>query len=195
MKEIEKKVYDYIAVKSMEGISPSIREICAALDIKSTSTAARYVENLVTAGLLEKDGRRNRTIRLVAGNFAKIPVIGTINDTENIMSAENIAGYITVSLENKCTTGKLFALRMQDEGMINAGILKNDIIVIDMTEQTGEYENSKPVAALINGKYAIRNFYKENGRYCLQPENDDFDSIAVEECNFLGKAVAVVRYL
>ncbi len=192
MKEIEKKVYEYILEKADEGIPPSMREICAALGIRSTSTAARYVNNLVGMGLLEKVDGRNRAICPAGGKGVRIPLVGTVTAGKPITAIEDITEYIIFNTEKKYS-GKLFALNVRGDSMINAGILNGDIVVIEQCETV---ENGTIAAILVDGEEAtIKRFYKENGGYRLQPENDSFEPIIAKQCSVLGRVAAVIRYL
>ncbi|MGN0692052.1 MAG: transcriptional repressor LexA [Oscillospiraceae bacterium] len=191
-KENEKKVYDYIVERTVDGIPPSIREICAALGLRSTSTAARYVNSLVDKGLLEKADGRNRGIRPAGDNGVRVPLVGTITAGQPITAIEEVTDYITFRPVNK-VYGKLFALNVKGDSMVNAGILNGDIVII---EQCSTVRNGTIAAVLVDGEEAtVKRFYKENGGYRLQPENDFMEPILVQECSILGRVAAVIRYL
>lgn len=192
MNDKEKRVYEYVKTRMEDGIPPSIREICADLQIRSTSTAARYVNSLVDEGLLEKMDGRNRAIKLAGKCASRVPLIGTITAGQPITAVQDITDYINIQT-NKNHSGDLFALKVRGESMINAGILNGDIVII---EQKSSAENGDIIAALVDGEEAtVKRFYKEDGHYRLQPENDFMDPIIVDKCEILGKVVAVVRYL
>ena len=192
MKENEKRVYDYIMSRMEDGIPPSIREICKALDIRSTSTASRYVNALVEEGLLEKVDGQNRAIKPAGKGGVRVPLVGTITAGQPITAVEDVTDYISFHPE-KHYDGKLFALNVCGKSMINAGILDKDIVVI---EQCSVVNNGEIAAILVDGEEAtIKRFYKENGHYRLQPENDSMDPIIVDDCSILGRVVAVIRYL
>ena len=192
MKEIHKKVYDYIKQRTEEGFSPSIREICRDLDIASTSTAARYVNFLVENGYLEKIEGRNRAVKLAGGGAMRIPVMGTITAGQPITAFEDISDYVYF-LPNKKYSGELFALKIRGESMINAGILDDDLVII---EQTDYVDNGDIAAVMVDNEDAtVKRFYKENGHYRLQPENDTMEPIFAENCRIIGRVVGVMRYL
>jgi len=192
MNEKEKRVFDFVKQRVEDGIPPSIREICSALDIASTSTAARYVNSLVDQGFLEKVDGCNRAIKLAGKGAAKIPLVGTITAGQPITAVQDITEYINFH-EEKNYTGELFALKVRGESMINAAILDGDIVIV---EKCSFAHNGEIVAALVGGEEAtVKTFYKENGHYRLQPENDTMDPIIVDECEILGKVIAVMRYL
>ncbi len=192
MKEKEQRVFEYIKDKSADGVIPSIREICKDLDIRSTSTAARYVNSLVEQGFLEKVDGCNRSIKLAGKGASKVPLVGTITAGQPITAVQDVTEYINFH-EEKNYDGELFALRVRGESMINAAILSGDIVVV---ERCSTAKNGEIVAALVDGGEAtVKTFYKEDGHYRLQPENDTMDPIIVDECEILGRIVAVMRYI
>lgn len=190
--ENEKMVFEFIKDCIEEGYPPTVREICAEFGFKSTSTAHRYINNLTAKGLLEKGNNRNRAIRLTGGNGMKIPLVGTVTAGIPITAIEEITDYISFQ-PARHYSNPLFALKVRGESMINAAILDGDMVVI---EQTPYAENGDIVCALVDNESAtIKTFYKEDGHYRLQPENDTMDPIIVDEVSILGKVVGVVRYL
>lgn len=192
MNDKERRVYEFVKERVEDGIPPSIREICAALNIRSTSTAARYVNTLVAEGVLEKVDGCNRAIKLAGKGATKIPLMGTITAGQPITAVQDITDYINFH-ENKSYSGELFALKVRGESMINAAILDGDLVVI---ERCATARNGEIVAALVNGEEAtVKTFYKENGHFRLQPENDTMDPIIVDDCEIIGRVVAVMRYL
>lgn len=190
--ENEKMVFEFIKDRIEEGYPPTVREICAEFGFKSTSTAHRYINNLTAKGLLEKGNNQNRAIRLTGGNGMKIPLVGTVTAGIPITAIEEITDYISFQ-PARHYSNPLFALKVRGESMINADILDGDMVVI---EQTPYAENGDIVCALVDNESAtIKTFYKEDGHYRLQPENDTMDPIIVDEVKILGKVVGVVRYL
>lgn len=192
MNDKEKRVFEYIRDRMEEGFAPSIREICKDLDIRSTSTAARYVNTLVAEGYLDKAEGCNRAIKLAGRGAAKIPLVGTITAGQPITAVEDITDYINFH-QPKSYSGELFALKVRGESMINAAILDGDIVVI---EKTPTVDNGEIAAVMVGGEEAtVKTFYKEKGHYRLQPENDTMDPIIVDECEIIGRVVSVIRYL
>ena len=190
--ENEKMVFEFIKDRIEEGYPPTVREICAEFGFKSTSTAHRYINNLTAKGLLEKGNNQNRAIRLTGGNGMKIPLVGTVTAGIPITAIEEITDYISFQ-PARHYSNPLFALKVRGESMINAAILDGDMVVI---EQTPYAENGDIVCALVDNESAtIKTFYKEDGHYRLQPENDTMDPIIVDEVSILGKVVGFVRYL
>lgn len=192
MNEKQKRVFEYVKSRMEEGFAPSIREICAALDIHSTSTAARYVNNLVAEGYLEKVDGCNRAIKIAGKGAVKVPLVGTITAGQPITAVEDITDYINFH-EPKNYSGELFALKVRGESMINAAILDGDIVVV---EKCPVVSNGEIAAVMVGGEEAtVKTFYKENGHYRLQPENDTMDPIIVDECEIIGRVVSVIRYI
>ena len=190
--ENEKMVFEFIKDRIEEGYPPTVREICAEFGFKSTSTAHRYINNLTAKGLLEKGNNQNRAIRLTGGNGMKIPLVGTVTAGIPITAIEEITDYISFQ-PARHYSNPLFALKVRGESMINAAILDGDMVVI---EQTPYAENGDIVCALVDNESAtIKTFYKEDGHYRLQPENDTMDPIIVDKVSILGRVVGVVRYL
>lgn len=195
IKEIHRRIYEYIKQRTEQGCSPSIREICRDVGIPSTSTAARYVNTLVEEGYLEKIDNLNRTLRLAGGQPLRLPVAGTITAGQPITAFEEVSEYISFT-PRKAHTGELFALKIRGESMINAGILDGDYVII---EKTGFADNGDIAAVMVDGteggEATVKRFFKEDGRYRLQPENDTMDPIIVDDCSIIGKVVGVTRYL
>lgn len=190
-KEKEMKVFNFIKTKLSSGTSPSVREIMDAMGFKSTSTAHRYINSLVEAGLIEKNGRLNRSLRLPNSNAASVPVIGTVTAGQPVTAFEDITGYISFEANNT-DPNELFALKVKGESMINAGILDGDIVIVQKNTYA---ENGDIVVAFIDGEDAtVKRFFKENGKYRLKPENDSMSDIILDECEILGKVIGLKRY-
>ena len=188
----ERRVFEFIKQRLEEGYPPTVREICAEFGFKSTSTAHRYINALIEKGLLQKGNNQNRALRLSGGNGMKIPLVGTVTAGVPITAIEDITDYISFQ-PDKNYSNPLFALKVRGESMINAAILDGDIVVV---EQTPYAENGEIIVALVDGESAtVKTFYKENGHYRLQPENDTMEPIIVNEVRILGKVVGVIRYL
>ncbi|MCM1329833.1 MAG: transcriptional repressor LexA [Ruminococcus sp.] len=192
MNEKQKRVFEYVKERMEDGFAPSIREICAALDIHSTSTAARYVNGLVAEGYLEKVDGCNRAIKIAGSGAIKVPLVGTITAGQPITAVEDITDYINFH-KQKNYSGELFALKIRGESMINAAILDGDIVIV---EKCPVVENGEIAAVMVDGEEAtVKTFYKEDGHYRLQPENDTMEPIIVDECEIIGRVVSVIRYI
>lgn len=188
----ERKVFDFIKQRVEEGYPPTVREICAQFGFKSTSTAHRYINSLTEKGFLEKGSKQNRAIKLTGSSGMKIPLVGTVTAGVPITAIEYVSEYINFQ-PAKNYANPLFALRVRGESMINAAILDGDIVVV---EQTPVAENGEIVVALVDGEDAtVKTFYKEDGHFRLQPENDTMSPIIVDEVAILGKVVGLIRYI
>lgn len=189
--EILEFIKDYI---ESETIAPSVREICDGVGIRSTSTVHRYLHRLETEGRIRMATGKNRAIVVTDGSEEVpqgIPVVGTVAAGLPITAIENITDYVEFD-PPKAYEGDLFALRVRGESMINIGILDGDIVIV---EQTPVAENGEVVVALVERSEAtVKTFYKENGHYRLQPENDEMDPIIVDEVEILGRVVSLIRY-
>lgn len=200
LKPKEQRVYDYLKEKiASQGYAPSVREICADLNIKSTSTAHMYVERLASKGLINRENGKSRTMILAEneeikkseGNSYNVPVIGQVAAGTPILTAQNFDGYIGFSSEKKYQPDLLFALHVKGDSMKDIGILNGDIVVVEKREYA---DNGEIVVAMIDDEATVKRFFKENGRYRLQPENSEMPPIYADEVSVLGKVVADIRY-
>ena len=192
LSENEKRVFEYIKQRLEDGYPPTVREICSEFGFKSTSTAHRYIASLTEKGLLEKASNQNRAIKLVGSNGVKVPLVGTVTAGQPITAIEEITDYLSFQPERHYTN-PLFALKVRGESMINAAILDGDIVIV---EQVPVAENGEIVVALVENESAtVKRFYKEDGHFRLQPENDTMEPIIVDEVKILGRVVAVIRYI
>lgn len=181
----------YIASENM---APSVREICEGCGIRSTSTAHRYLHLLEAEGRIRIADGKNRAIVVTDGSEFDpqgIPLVGTVAAGIPITAIENITDYVDFDPPKKYE-GRLFALRVRGESMINIGIFDGDIVIV---EQTCVAENGEVVVALVDRSEAtVKTFYKEDGHYRLQPENDEMEPIIVDDVEILGRVVALIRY-
>ena len=193
MKPLTKKqqaVYDYLIECSDQGKIPSVREICRDVGLKSTSTAHLYLKALEEHGLIEREAGLNRCIKVVGETSAKsVPILGDVAAGNPIVAIEDVLGYVTVD-KNLSRGKELFALKVQGESMINAGILPDDILIVHRTPVA---ENGEIVVALVDDSATVKRFYKEDGHFRLQPENDYLDPILVRDCTILGKVIGLFR--
>lgn len=191
LNETARAIYRYICQRIDEGYPPTVREICAELGIRSTSTVHRYINLLAEDGYLEKMDNQNRAIRIKGKSTVTVPLIGTVTAGMPITAIENITDYLPY-MPKRHFDGQLFALKIRGESMINAGIFDGDIVIV---EQRQTAENGDIIVALVNDEEAtVKRFYKENGGYRLQPENDAMEPILVSEVAVLGKVVGLLRY-
>lgn len=186
----QQKVFDYISECAREQRVPSVREICAATGLKSTSTVHLHLKSLEEKGLIEREKGFNRCIKLSKTEASsQIPVVGRVTAGVPILAVEDIETYIPVS-ESVRRGRELFALRVVGESMINAGILDGDIVIVHRTPVAN---NGDIVVAMIDDEATVKRFYKENGHFRLQPENDAFEPIITDEVVLLGTVVALYR--
>ena len=185
-------IYKFIKDSIENGYAPTVREICAALNIKSTSTVHRYINLLIEEGYIEKKDNSNRAIKLKGNDSGVIvPVVGNVAAGVPITAIENITDYVSFT-SDQTYSNPLFALKVKGESMIIAGIYDGDLIVV---EQMNYAENGDIVVALVDNESAtVKTFYKENGHFRLQPENDTMEPIIAENVEILGKVRALIRY-
>lgn len=191
------EILEYIKEQILHhGYPPAVREICAAVNLKSTSSVHAHLETLEKNGYIKRDPTKPRAIEIIDDEFnmtrrdmVNVPVIGTITAGAPILATENIEGYFPVLADN-LPSGEMFMLHVKGESMINAGILDGDRVIIRMQPDAA---NGDMVAALIDDSATVKTFYKEDGHIRLQPENDFMDPIIVDDCRILGKVVALYR--
>lgn len=185
------EVYNFIVeYVDNNGFPPSVREICAKLNIKSTATAYTYIERLKNRGLLNNTPLKKRSLT-VAGNsksFKSIPLVGVITAGKPIFAVENLEGYLPLPSEFGSDDG--FALRVSGESMINVGIYDKDIIVVKRQDTA---KNGDIVVALIGDEATVKRFYKQNGKFVLHPENDDMEDMIFDNVSVLGIVTGLMR--
>ena len=214
LKEREQKILSYMKEEiRSKGYPPTVREICAALGIKSTSTAHKDIESLVKQGYLVKDPSKPRALMGVdpvsgrqdngAGqengisqlrdDVIDIPVVGRVAAGTPILAEQNIEDTFPLPARY-ASSGTNFMLRVHGESMIEAGIMDGDLILVQQSETAS---NGEIVVAMIDGfesEATVKTFYKENGHIRLQPENSSMSPIIVKDVRILGKVKGVFRY-
>lgn len=183
-------IFEYIKDKiSQTGVAPSVREIGEAVGLRSTSSVQYNLNALEEAGYIKRDANLKRTIRIAgsAESIAHIPLVGTVTAGMPILATQQIEEYIAIS---GVSGSNLFALHVKGDSMVNAGIYDGDIVVV---EQTPVADNGDIVVVLIDDEATVKRFYKEKGCFRLQPENDKYKPIIVEECAILGKVKRLIR--
>ncbi|MBQ6979153.1 MAG: transcriptional repressor LexA [Clostridia bacterium] len=186
------KVYHFVVnYIDNNGYPPSIREICAKLNIKSTATAYSYLDKLKERGLLEKSPMKKRAISPAnkKSTHLAIPLVGTITAGAPIFAVENIEGYCPLP-EDFNGTEDDFALRVSGESMINAGIYDKDIIIVKKCDTA---DNGNIVVALIDDSATVKRFYKKNGKIILHPENDAMEDMIFDNVQILGIVKGLIR--
>ena len=193
MKKLTKsqaKVFDFLKESIADGITPSVREICLATGLSSTSTVHSHLKSLEELGYITRTTGLNRSIRIVGEEKAsQVPVIGKVTAGVPILAFEDISGYVPFP-ESKRKGRELFALNVVGESMRDIGILDGDIVIC---EKTPVAENGEIVVAMIDGEATVKSFYKEDNYVRLQPHNPDFEPIITDDVTILGKVIALSR--
>lgn len=195
LSEKEQAVFNYLVkVINENGYAPSVRDIALALGIKSTSSVHAYLHSLEKGGYITQEQGKRRTLRICApyarmGN--QIPLLGNVTAGSPILAVENFDGYVELPWSSQKYSGEdLFALRVRGESMIEVGILDGDIVIVSKSSYA---ENGTIVVALVEDEATVKTFYREGGRYRLQPENKNMKPIIVDEAQVLGRVVASFR--
>lgn len=191
----EERVLEYIKKQvRTTGYPPSVREVCAALGFKSTSSAHQYIERLAEKGYISKKDLKTRAIKVTGTeSTVTLPIVGKVAAGEPILAQENVEDYFSIG-ESFFTTDSLkndnFILKVQGESMINAGINNGDYIIVSKRNTA---RNGQIVVAMIDGDATVKTFYKEKDHIRLQPENDNMDPIIVKNVEIIGKVVGLFR--
>ncbi len=179
-----------------KGYPPAVREICEAVHLKSTSSVHSHLETLEKNGFIRRDPTKPRAIEIIDDDFnlsrrevVNVPVIGEIAAGEPIFADQNIEGYFPILPENM-PSGEAFMLKVRGESMINVGIYDGDQILV---KKQKDARNGDIVVALVDDAATVKTFYKEDGHYRLQPENDSMDPIIVDQVEILGKLAGLFR--
>ncbi len=193
MKKLEEKlnkVYDFMVnFIDINGYPPSVREICAKCDIKSTATAYSYLERLSTRGVIQKTPMKKRSLSIPnQKNFRSVPIVGTIRAGAPILAVENLDGYCP--LPDYFDNSESFALRVSGDSMINAGIKDKDLIIVKKQETAN---NGEIVAALVGDEATVKRFYKKDGKFILHPENDELSDMIFDNVSILGIVKGLIR--
>lgn len=180
-----------------KGYPPTVRDICEAVNLKSTSSVHSHLETLEKNGYIRRDPTKPRAIEIIDDNFnltrrevVNVPLIGQVAAGEPILAEENIENYFPVPAEYM-PNQQSFMLKVKGESMINVGIYDGDSILV---KQQDTASNGDIVVALIDDSSTVKTFYKEDGHIRLQPENDTMDPIIVDDCAILGKVFGVFRF-
>jgi len=185
------RIYRYVVRRIEAGSPPTVREICKDLGIKSTSTAYSDLKALAEKGLILLTEGLNRAIRLPGKGSALVPLVGEVAAGQPILAAENIEQYIPAPLGSG--DRETFALRVKGESMLGAAILPGDIVIV---EKCATSRDGQIVVALVENEATVKTYYKESdGLHRLQPENDAFEPLILEQVDILGRVISVYRYL
>lgn len=193
----QQEILDYIKDEILKkGYPPSVRDICEAVNLKSTSSVHSHLETLEKNGYIKRDPTKPRAIEICDDSFQMIrtemvslPVLGNVAAGQPIFAEENIDSYFPVPAE-VVPPGESFILKVRGDSMINAGIFNGDQVFVNSCNTA---RNGEMIVALIDDSATVKTFYKENGYIRLQPENDSMEPIVVDDCKILGKVFGVFR--
>ena len=195
----QQEILDYIKSEIINrGFPPAVREICEAVHLKSTSSVHSHLEALEKNGYIRRDATKPRAIEIIDDQFnlvrreiVNVPLIGTVAAGQPILAVENIETYFPVPAE-MMPNAQSFMLKVKGDSMINAGIFDGDQVLV---KQQSTAEDGDMVVALVEDSATVKRFYKEDGHYRLQPENDTMDPILVHgDLKILGKVFGVFRF-
>ena len=197
--EKQKEILEYIKETILKkGYPPAVREICEAVNLKSTSSVHSHLETLEKNGYIRRDPTKPRTIESLDDDFAltrremvNVPLIGTVAAGVPILAQENIESYMPFPAE-MLPNKDIFMLRVKGESMIEAGILNGDQVLVS-SQSTAE--NGEMVVALVDDSATVKTFYKEDGHYRLQPQNSSMEPIIVDDVQILGKVIGLFRIM
>ena len=195
----QQEILEYIKSQILErGFPPSVRDICEAGHLKSTSSVHSHLETLEKNGYIRRDPTKPRAIEILDDTFnfnrremVNVPIVGRVAAGEPLLAEQNIENYFPIPMDYM-PNNQTFMLNVRGDSMINVGIFDGDMVLV---EQTPTARNGEIVVALVEDGATVKRFYKEEGIYRLQPENDALDPIIVSEVQIMGKVIGVFRFL
>lgn len=201
----QREILDFLNRQiQQKGYPPSVREICSAVGLRSTSTVHGYLQRLEKKGLIHKDPTKPRALKVTDGagkpssnyfmgkELAAVPVVGKVTAGQPILAVENIEDTFPLPVEY-IGNSDAFMLKVRGDSMVDAGILDGDYILV---RQQSTANNGDIVVALIEDEATVKRYYKEDGYYRLQPENQYMEPIIVKDgLSILGKVTGVFRLL
>lgn len=198
MREVNNKqneIYEFLKTYAdNKGYPPSVREICEAVGLKSTSSVHGHLKRLESKGLIKRDPTKPRALEIIDSSIKKemvnIPIVGKVTAGMPILASENVEDIFPIPLDYIKHNKELFMLNISGDSMINAGIFDGDLAIIEKCQTA---RNGEIVVALIENEATIKRFYKEENHIRLQPENDKMDAIIVDNCKILGRLVGLFR--
>lgn len=194
----QSEILEYIKSQILEkGYPPAVREICKAVNLKSTSSVHSHLETLEKNGYIRRDPTKPRAIEIIDDTFhltrrevSNVPIVGTVAAGQPLLAQEHIENYFTIPTEFM-PNNETFMLTVQGDSMVNVGIYNGDYVLV---ESCSTASNGEIVVALVDDGATVKRFYKEDHYYRLQPENDFMDPIIVDEVSILGKVIGVFRF-
>ena len=194
----QSEILEYIKAQILnKGYPPSVRDICQAVDLKSTSSVHAHLETLEKNGYIRRDPTKPRAIEIIDDNFnltrrevVNVPLVGRVAAGEPILAVENVVSYFPIPSEYM-PNEEVFMLTVKGESMVNVGIYDGDNIIVSKADTA---RNGEIVVAMVDDSATVKTYYKENGHFRLQPENDSMSPIIVDDCSILGKVFGVFRF-
>ncbi len=199
LSEKQQRILDFIRNEQLnKGYPPSVREICEAVGLKSTSTVHGHLERLEKKGFIRRDPTKPRAIEIIEEGFTpvrhemlNIPIVGKVAAGEPLLAAQNIEDYFPIPMDYvKTSNNAIFMVQVQGESMINAGIFNGDFLIV---EQQSTASDKDIVVALLDDSVTVKTFYKEANIVRLQPENDTMAPIYTSDVSILGKVIGLYR--
>ncbi|MDD6213180.1 MAG: transcriptional repressor LexA [Clostridiales bacterium] len=195
--EKQKQILEFIRDCILKkGYPPAVREICEAVNLKSTSSVHSHLETLERNGYIRRDPTKPRAIEIVDdefgiyhGDIVRVPIVGQVAAGEPILATENIEDFYPFPAD-QLPKNEMFMLRVKGDSMINMGIFNQDLVLV---EKQSTANNGEVIVALIEDSATVKRFYRENDHIRLQPENDSMDPILVPSCEILGKVIGLIR--
>ena len=195
----QQEILEYIKDEILhKGYPPAVREICQAVNLKSTSSVHCHLETLEKNGYIRRDPTKPRAIEIMDDTFnlnrremVNVPILGNVAAGEPLFAEENIEDYFPIPAE-MVPNSEVFMLHVRGESMINVGILDGDNVLV---QQQSTAKDGEMVVALVEDSATVKTFYKEDGYIRLQPENDTMEPIIVPDCQILGKVFGIFRFL
>ena len=194
----QREILEYMKKEILnKGYPPTVRDICEAVNLKSTSSVHSHLETLEKNGYIRRDATKPRAIEIIDDNFnlvrrevVNVPIVGTVAAGQPVLAVENIEGYFPIPAEFM-PNEQSFMLKVKGESMVNAGIFDGDQVLV---KQQSTASDGDIVVALVDEGATVKTFYKEKGYYRLQPENDSMDPIIIRgDLQILGKVFGVFR--
>ena len=198
----ELNILNYIRKQVKEvGYPPSVRELCKAVGLKSTSSVHLYLSRLAEKGYIKKGNLKTRALKITGENAAEvkdpdmleIPLVGQVAAGLPILAEENIEEYVKLpsSMVKQNTKAEgTYMLKVKGDSMIDAGIFSGDYIIVSKCQTA---ENGQIIVALLDDEATVKTFYKEKDHIRLQPENKTMEPIIVKDVQIIGKVVGLIR--
>ena len=195
----QEEILEYIKSEIINrGFPPAVRDICEAVGLKSTSSVHSHLETLEKNGYIRRDPSKPRAIEILDDNFnmlrremVNVPVLGRVAAGQPILAEENIESYFPIPAEFIPDTDA-FMLKVKGDSMVNAGIFENDRLLVKCQKTA---ENGDMVVALIDDSATVKTYYKEDGHYRLQPENDAMEPIITDHVEIMGVVIGLFRMM